>query len=132
MASRCRAYSPGALNFTAVVPLPLNGWSCLPPFITSSFGRAGSKVTVPGPRYLFQCSSTGDRLSVTGAMVALENLPSSSTQALIDSGVPTVAVSDGALLSRATGPLIAGPFCSSTRSVGGSLPTATSPNGLTL
>src|SRR4051812_3119302 len=49
----CRMYSPGSLNFAVTLVLPAYGCATCPPEMVSTFGlpSAGSKVTVPGPRY---------------------------------------------------------------------------------
>src|SRR3954462_1233394 len=97
-------YSPGSLNFAVVVALPLNGSSCLPPLITSTFGLSESNVTLPGPRNFAHASVTTGRGRVIGALVPLVYFASSFAHTGRASPCATVAVRASAFDAAATGP----------------------------
>src|SRR5690349_4645989 len=128
----CSTYSPGSLNLAVAVVCPLYGSLTLPPASVFISGRGLSNVTVPGPRYFDHDTLTGARLPVSGALVPLVYLASSSAQSGRSSGLATDVVRDSARCIDAIGPCIGGAFCSNMCRTGGLLPTASSSNGLTL
>jgi hypothetical protein len=81
--------------------LPLNGAG---PDVFSSSGRALSKVTSPGPRYLDHRTATGARAPDGGALVPLVNFMSSVTQTCSGSGCDTDPLSGNAVARVASGP----------------------------
>src|SRR5437868_1978494 len=112
-----------------VVAFPLKAALSLCAGSFSTTGFALSNVTVPGPRYFDQVRVTGGRGVVRGAFVPLVYFMSSATHRVSSSGEAAEAVRVAAFARVATGPWIAGPFCSN-RITGGVLLTAISLNGL--
>src|SRR3954447_8923416 len=99
-------YSPGSLNFAVTLVFPEYGCATCPPEMVSTFGlpSAGSKVTVPGPRYFEKIVVTGGGGFRIGALVPLVNFASSLTQSGSGIGALTVAVRATALAIDAIGP----------------------------
>src|SRR4026207_1683532 len=97
------ACSPGALNVTLVVALPLNAAPIGPPCSTVTFGRGASNFTSPGPRYFAHSSSPGGGAFRGCAFDPLVYLPSSTAYVVIASGTPTLAFSVVAFDSAAIG-----------------------------
>src|SRR5581483_3309725 len=118
-------YSPGSLNVTLVVALPLNGSGTSLRIIFSTAGRSLLNDTRPGARYAIHRTLTGAAISFGLAPDDDVNFSSSETHTVSDSGSPALAFRS-AISGR--GPCTVGP-CSSKPSTGGMFPTAASTNG---